>query len=117
MPIDFKRMNDGFAQQLDAVQVYRTAKDMLRELAKYLPMRVPLAKWKQIDTEMDGEPTHRLLDVFQRVTQYDFRWSMGLLPKPAINPAVDVILTCCSGKLGRCGRVVSLQSSRHLGHA
>ena len=34
MPIDFKRMNDGFAQQLDAVQVYRTAKDMLRELAK-----------------------------------------------------------------------------------
>ena len=86
MPIDFKRVNDKFAQNLEAVQTYQASKEMLKELAKYLPTRVPYAKWKQIDTEMDGEPTYKLVDVFQRVVHYDFRWTIGLLPKPAIKP-------------------------------
>lgn len=86
MPIDFKRVSDKFAQNLEAAQIYRASKDMLKELARYLPMRVPYAKWRQLDTEMDGEPTYKLVDVFQRVIQYDFRWNIGLLPKPVIKP-------------------------------
>ena len=88
MPIDFKRVNDKFAQSLEAVQTYQACREILKELAKLLPVRIPFAKWRQIDSEMDGEPTYKLVDVFQRVIQYDLPWSIGILPKPAIKPGI-----------------------------
>lgn len=84
MQIDFKRINDGLTQSLVDAQEYRAHREMLKELSKHLPVRIPFAKWRQIDTEMDGEPVEKLPDIFQRVIQYDFPWTLGIFQKPTI---------------------------------
>ena len=82
---------DGIQRMLHDAQQYRVAKEMLKQLGRYLPVRITFTKWKEIDKEMAGEELEMLPEIFQRVLQYRFPWEVALLPSPAIRPR-DVVV-------------------------
>lgn len=81
----------GLQATLRDAQQYRMAKELLKQLGRYLPVRVTFYKWKEIDKEMAGEELEMLPEIFQRVLQYRFPWELAIMPAPTIKPREIVI--------------------------